>query len=148
MRPPAKPVPFFPRTSHHGVVDYYKGDVFRVGLKFPHSTQHLVRPSLMLVSMRTPCSCSTLPGTGQVRRLGRPLSRLAEWIDGQCFFILRFLRSSSTQTSWWRRSTAGSQHRTAPRSLATNHWRRLFLSSYSTLGNKEVSNTEDLSGQT
>jgi len=29
LRPPAKPVPFFPRTSHHGVVDYYKGDVFR-----------------------------------------------------------------------------------------------------------------------
>ena len=40
----------------------------------------------MLASMRTPCSCSTLPGTGQVRRLGRPLSRLTEWIDGQYFF--------------------------------------------------------------
>ena len=41
----------------------------------------------MLASMRTPCSCSTLPGTGQVRRLGRPLSRLTEWIDGQYFFL-------------------------------------------------------------
>ena len=30
LQPPAKPVPFFPRTSHHGVTDYYKGDVFRV----------------------------------------------------------------------------------------------------------------------
>jgi len=29
LQPPAKPVPFFPRTSHHGVTDYYKGDVFR-----------------------------------------------------------------------------------------------------------------------
>ena len=30
LQPPAKPVPFFPRTSHHGVTDYFKGDVFRV----------------------------------------------------------------------------------------------------------------------
>jgi len=29
LQPPAKPVPFFTRTSHHGVTDYFRGDVFR-----------------------------------------------------------------------------------------------------------------------
>ena len=34
LQPPAKPVPFFSRSSHHRVTDYYKGDVFRVNNRF------------------------------------------------------------------------------------------------------------------
>ena len=81
----------------------------------------------------------------------RPPTRTSKFMVTQLFMPSHFPRSrpsSSTRTSWWRRSTAGFQSPTAPRSLETSRWRLLFQSSYSTRVSKGEFNTEAHSGRT